>query len=111
MTQFSTAKRLLFAYLIGLAACFISFSIANRPGIGYVNTVFAVTLGLSSWMAEIAGSRTIAIYIALAAGLLALLFVAAEALRVRDSWFRWLGYVLWAILVAASFLWFKPPNI
>ena len=47
----------------------------------------------------------------LAAVLLSVVFVMAEALRTRNSWLRWLGYGLWAVLAIASILWFKPPAI
>ena len=34
-----------------------------------------------------------------------------EVLRLLTSWLRWVGYGLWAVLVIASLLWFKPPAI
>jgi hypothetical protein len=49
--------------------------------------------------------------LAIAAALLSLLFVLAEGLRSRDSWLRWLGYGLWALLAVSSLFWFTPPNI
>ncbi len=104
-------KRLVFAYLIGLAACFISISIANRPHVGHFNHLFWALLGISSAAADVGRQRVAPIHLALAAALLSLLFVLAEAFRSRDSWLRWLGYGLWALLAVASLFWFTPPNI
>lgn len=104
-------KRFVFAYLIGLAACFISVSIANRPNARHVNFLFGALLGISSTVANVGHQRMAPTQMALAAALLSLLFILAEALRARDSWPRWLGYGLWALLAVASLFWFTPPNI
>jgi hypothetical protein len=104
-------KRLSFAYLGGLAACFISLSIVNRPNAKHINLLYSALLGLSSTAADIGHQRVGPIHVALAAALLSLLFILAEALRSRDSWLRWTGYGLWALLAVASFWWFTPPYI
>ena len=103
--------RLVYAYLIGLAACFISFSVANRPHGGHWNTLFAALLGISATVANAFGQRGMTIPTVLAAAVLSLVFVAAEALRSRGSWLRWTGYALWVLLAVATFWWFAPPNI
>lgn len=102
-------KRLVYAYLIGVAACLASVWLAYRPGVGRWNLLFAGVLGISSRVS--AGRPTAPAYIGLAVALLSLLFVLAEALRSRGSWVRWLGYGVWVLLVVASLLWFPPPNI
>jgi len=104
-------KRLVFAYLIGLAACFISVCIANRPTAGHVNFLFAALLGISSTVANVGHQHVAPTQMALAAALLSLVFILAEALRSRDTWPRWLGWGLWALLAVASLFWFRPPNI
>jgi hypothetical protein len=105
-------KRLVFAYLIGLAACFVSMSIANRPNANHWSILYAALLGMSSTVADAAQHQRVApTDWALAAALLSLLFVLVEGLRSRNSWLRWLGYGLWAVLAAASLFWFTPPNI
>jgi len=103
--------RLLYAYLIGLAACFISFSVANRPHGGHWNTLFAALLGMSATVANAFGQRSMTIPTVFAAAVLSLVFVLAEALRSRGSWLRWAGYALWLLLAVATFWWFAPPNI
>jgi Na+(H+)/acetate symporter ActP len=103
-------KRLVFAYLIGLAACLISVWVANRPNAGHVNFLFAALLGISSTVANV-GHQHAASQMTLAAAVLSLLFILAEALRSRDTWTRWLGWGLWALLAVASLFWFRPPNI
>jgi hypothetical protein len=75
--------RLLYAYLIGLAACFVSFSVANRPHGGHWNTLFAALLGVSATVANASGQRGMTVPIVFAAALLSLVFVLAEALRSR----------------------------
>lgn len=102
-------KRLVYAYLVGLAACVIS--VAYRPQVGRWNLLFAAVLGISSRVADAAGSRMVPGYMALAIALLSLLFVLAEALRSRGSWLRWAGYGLCALLAVALLWWFAPPNI
>jgi hypothetical protein len=105
-------KRLVFAYLIGLAACFVTMSIVNRPSVRHFNMLYWALLGTSSTVADAAQHQRVApMDLALAAALLSLLFVLAEGLRSRDSWLRWLGYGLWALLAAASLFWSTPPNI
>jgi Ca2+/Na+ antiporter len=104
-------RRLIYAYLIGLAACFISFSVAHRPHGDHWNTLFAALLGMSATVADLFGQRSLAIPTIFAAAVLALVFVLAEALRARRSWIRWVGYGLWILLAVATFWWFAPPNI
>ena len=103
-------KRSIFAYLIGLAACFISIAVANHP-INRISFLYAALLGLSSTAADVGHQRMAPAHLALAAALLSLLFVLAEALRGRQSWLRWPGYGLWLLLVIASVFWFSSPNI
>ena len=105
------SSRLIYAYLIGLAACFISFSIAHRPNAGHCNTLFAALLGISSAIADAFGQRSLVIPTVFAAAVLALVFVIAEILRSRRSWLRWAAYGLWVLLAVATFWWFVPPNI
>lgn len=107
----SRMKRLAYAYLVGLAACFISFSVAHRPHAGYWNTLFAALLGISATVAKAFGQQTLTIPTAFAAAVVALVFVLAEALRARRSWLRWVGYGLWGLLAVATLWWFKPPSI
>jgi hypothetical protein len=103
-------KRLVYAYSIGLATCFISVSIANYRPSGRVSILPGVLLGISSRVVNATGRRTPA-YMALAAALVSSLFVLADALRSRDSWLRWLGYGLWGLIAFASIIWITPPNI
>lgn len=103
--------RLVYAYLIGLAACSISFSVANRPHGGHWNTLFAALLGMSTTVANAFGQRSMTGPTVFAAALLSLVFVLAEAVRSRGSWLRWAGYALWVLLAIATFWWFAPPNI
>jgi hypothetical protein len=104
-------KRLVYAYLVGLAACVISVSLGYRPDVGRWNLLFAAVLGISSRAADAAGRRMAPAYMAVAVALLSSLFALAEALRSRHSWLRWLGYGLWLLLAVASFVWVAPPNI
>jgi hypothetical protein len=104
-------KRLIFAYLIGLAACFISVAVVNRPTAKHVSFLYAALLGISSTAADVGNQRAAASHLALAAALVSLLFVLAEALRSRGSWLRWTGYGLWVLLAFASLFWFSPPSI
>jgi hypothetical protein len=104
-------KRLVFAYLIGLAACFISIAVVNRPNVKHVSFLYAAMLGVSSTAADLGHHRVGPTHLALAAALVSLLFVLAEGLRARGSWVRWTGYGLWALLAVASLFWFTPPNI
>lgn len=104
-------KRLVYAYLIGLAACFVSISIAYRPQGSYWNILFAALLGISGTAADIFGQQSMTVPMVLAAAVLSLIFVAAEVLRSRGTWLRWVGYGLWVVLAIASFVWFAPPNI
>ena len=103
--------RLVYAYLIGLAACFISFSVANRPSGGHWNTLFAALLGMSVTVANAFGKQSTTVPTVFAAAALSLVFVLAEALRARSSWLRWMGYALWVLLAVATCWWFAPPNI
>ena len=103
--------RLVYAYLIGLAACFISSSVASRPNWGHWNTLFAALLGMSATVANALGQRSMTVPTVFAAVVLSLVFVLAEALRARSSWLRWMGYALWVLLAVATFWWFVPPNI
>jgi predicted ferric reductase len=109
--QNAFVKRLIYAYLIGLAACFISFSVANRPHGGHWNTLVAALLGMSATIANAFGQRSMTVPTVFAAAVLSLVFVLAEALRSRSSWLRWAGYALWVLLAVATFWWFAPPNI
>ena len=104
--------RFIFAYLIGLAACFISLSVANRPHGGHWNLLFAASLGISSMLAGALGQQAMSVVsIVPAVALLSLVFLAAEVLRSRGSWLRWIGYGLWVLLAVATLCWFLPPNI
>lgn len=104
-------KRLVYAYVIGLAACLVSIWVAYRPQVGRWNLLFAAVLGISSRLSGSVGHRLAPASMALAVALLSLLFVLAEALRSRDSWVRWVGYGLWVVLAVALLGWFAPPNI
>ncbi len=48
-------KRLVYAYLIGLAACVISILVAYRPQAGRWNFLFVAVLGISSRLTGAAG--------------------------------------------------------
>lgn len=95
-------KRLVYAHLIGLAACVVSIWVAYRPQVGRRNLLFAAVLGISSRLSDAAGHRLAPVSMALAIALLSLLFVLAEALRSRGSWVRWLGYGLCVVLAVAE---------
>jgi hypothetical protein len=103
--------RLVYAYAVGLAACFVSFSVANRPHGAHWNILFAALLGMSSTLANAFSERSMTVPTVFAAALLSLIFVLAEALRSRGSWLRWAGYAFWVLLAVATFWWFAPPNI
>lgn len=49
--------RFVYAYSIGLAACFVSVSLANRPHGGHWNILFAASLGISSTVAGLLGQQ------------------------------------------------------
>jgi hypothetical protein len=104
--------RFVFAYLIGLAACFISVSIAHWPHGSRWNLLFAASLGISSTVAGVLGRQAMsAVSIVPAVAVLSLVFLAAELRRSRGSWLRWIGYGVWALLAVALLWWFPPPNI
>jgi hypothetical protein len=104
-------KRLSFTFLAGLLICAITVGIANRINGRYVSALYAALLGISSTTGDLGNQRAGIVHMALAAVLISAMFVVAEALRLRSSWLRWLGYGLWAVLAIASILWFKPPAI
>jgi len=104
-------KRLAFSFLAGLLICAVTIGITNRINGRYVSALYAALLGISSTTGDVANQRAGILHMALAAVLLSAVFVVAEALRTRNSWLRWLGYGLWAVLAIASILWFKPPAI
>lgn len=104
-------KRLAYAYLIGLGACFTSLSIANRPQVGRWNNLAAAMLGLSASVADSFGLRNLIFPTVVAAAVLSLIFVMAEAFRSREGWLRWAGYALWGLLALSTLWWFRPPPI
>lgn len=104
-------KRLFFTFLAGLLICAVTLAIANRINGRYVSALYAALLGISSTTGDLANQRAGIVHMSLAAVLLSVVFVVAEALRTRSSWLRWLGYGLWAVLAIASIVWFKPPAI
>lgn len=111
-TKTPQARRLFYAYLVGLVLGFLSASIANRAGARHWNTLFSGFLGVSSALTELFGQHRLSVIsMVLAAGLLSFVFVVAEFLRSRQSWLRWLGWVVWFLLALASLIWFVPPNI
>ena len=104
-------KRLLFAFFGGLLTCAVTAGVVSRISGKYVSALYAALLGISSTTGDAAHQHVGIVHMALAAVLLSAVFVVAEALRSRNSWLRWLGYGLWAVLAIASLLWFKPPAI
>ena len=104
-------KRLFFTFLAGLLTCTVTVGVANWINGKYVSALYAALLGISSTTADAARQHAGAVHMILAAVLLSAVFVLAEVLRLRTSWLRWVGYGLWAVLVIASLLWFKPPAI
>lgn len=104
-------RRLVCAYLIGVAACSISIWAANRPQGGHWNILFEALLGMAASVADVFHKSSVNGFFVPAAAVLPLVFVLAEALRSRSSWLRWSGYAVWILLAVATFWWFLPPNI
>jgi hypothetical protein len=105
-------KRLFFTFLAGLLTCALTISIANLLGGKYWSSLYAALLGISSTTADMAHQRAAGIgAMALAASLVSVFFVLAEALRSRNSWLRWVGYLLWAMIALASLWWSRSPAI
>jgi len=103
-------KHLVYAYLIGMAASLLSASIANHAA--HWNTLFAAILGIASAISGAFSQASLGpASVVMAAALVSVVFLIAEALRSTDSWLRWMGYAIWFLLAVASFVWFVPPNI
>jgi len=104
-------KRLLFSFLVGLLTCALTISVARAINWRYLSALYAALLGISSTFGDAVRQPVGAVEMSLAAVVVSAVFVAAETLRARNSRLRWVGYFKWAVLLAASLLWFRPPAI